>query len=166
MSSFDSVENDSCSPPDITETAKEATADLLPDKSKKVYEICYGRFIAWCDVKFVKNIIENVLLAYLKEKSEVLKSSRLWSVFHEHAMLKATPLLNKNVEIRHFTKLIPFFIKFLIFFLISKKTKIATQILEGEPSTSTGNFTTVRRRLSEEAETSTSKSENKIQNWK
>jgi integrase len=47
---------------------------------------------------------------------------------------------------------------------ISKKTEIATQILEGEPSTNTGNFTTIRKRvLNEEPETSTSKNENKIQ---
>ena len=44
---------------------------------------------------------------------------------------------------------------------ISTKTEIASQILEGKPSTSTGNLTTIRKRvLSKEH---TSKNENKIQ---
>lgn len=94
-----------CTPPDLVERANEATADLLPNKSKKIYEVCYKRFTEWCETKSVGNITENVVLAYLKEKSEILKPSTLWS---EYSMLKATLLINNNVEIRNFQKLIPF----------------------------------------------------------
>lgn len=125
MSSSDSdgEEETICTPPDIIETANEAAADLLPEKSKKVYEICYRRFTDWCDTKFVKNVTENVLLAYLKEKSEILKPSTLWS---EYSMLKATLIINKHVDIRKFTKLIPFLKKKSVGFR-PKKSKIFTR---------------------------------------
>ena len=42
-------------PSDIIEPESEAAADLLPDKSKKVYEICYRRLIDSL-VKFIVSI--------------------------------------------------------------------------------------------------------------
>lgn len=92
-------------PPEIAEIAKIATLDLLPEKSKARYKKERDNFLAWCEEKNAKNITENVLLAYFSEKSKLFKSSTLWSMY---SMLRSTLVLEDNVDISKYHKLMAF----------------------------------------------------------
>ena len=86
-------------PYEISNAAAAATAQLLPEKSKSRYENVYDLFTRWMDMKKCKTITEDVILAYLAQKSETVKSSTLWSMY---SMLKSTILVKKNVNIATF----------------------------------------------------------------
>lgn len=90
-----------CTPEEITEKAKEVTLHLLPDKSKKKYDMQYDIFMKWCASNHVKRYSESVLLTYLSELSKKYKSSTLWSI---HSMLKATLSVRQNVDIGSYVK--------------------------------------------------------------
>ncbi|KAF2879539.1 hypothetical protein ILUMI_26623, partial [Ignelater luminosus] len=92
-------------PPDIILAAREATANLLPSKSKKIYEKAYADFMQWCDRKGVSNYTENVLLTHFSEVSEIYKASSLWSYYSK---IKSTLLIHRNVDISKFSSLIAF----------------------------------------------------------
>jgi hypothetical protein len=69
-------------PADIEEAANRATLDLLPSKSRQQYNIAYDTFLEWCKHKKVEGkFSENVFLTFFEEKSQVWKSSTLWSNF-------------------------------------------------------------------------------------
>lgn len=90
----------------IQEAAAAAVANLLPEKSKIRYTGVYQIFEDWCNAKKVSEINEDVLLAYFAEKTKHnYKSSSLWSTY---SMLKSTILINKNVDISKFSKLIAY----------------------------------------------------------
>lgn len=89
-------------PPDVAEVAREVVLNLLPSKSREIYECAYKRFIKWCEEKNVKTYSENVLLAYFFDLAKVLKSSSLWS---QYSMVKATLSLKNGIEIEKFSKL-------------------------------------------------------------
>lgn len=91
--------------PEIAEVANAAIDNLLPVKSKEIYEKTYALFRKWCTEKDVRKITENVILAYLEEKSRSVKSSTLWSTF---SMLKATLNLKENVDLKQFPRLVPY----------------------------------------------------------
>lgn len=101
-SSENEVEN---VPDEISNAAAAATEQLLPEKSKLRYEKVYNIFIKWMEAKKVKTVSEDVILAYLAEKSAIVKSSSLWSMY---SMLKSTILVKKNVNIAKFPKVIAF----------------------------------------------------------
>lgn len=98
----DSETNDICTPPEIVETAKLSTENLLPKKSKGKYKVVYQAFIDWRRRKNVKSFSEAVLLAYFSELSEKYKSSSLWSYY---SMLRSTLEINNNVKIENYSKL-------------------------------------------------------------
>jgi hypothetical protein len=64
-----------------------AVSNLIPEKSKRQYDKCYNDFKERCNKNNVKTVSENVVLAYLMEKSKTVKSSTLWSTY---SMLKLT----------------------------------------------------------------------------
>ncbi|CAH1366313.1 unnamed protein product, partial [Tenebrio molitor] len=64
-----------------------AVSNLIPEKSKRRYDKCYNDFKERCNKNNVKTVSENVVLAYLMEKSKTVKSSTLWSTY---SMLKLT----------------------------------------------------------------------------
>ncbi|KAB0797682.1 hypothetical protein PPYR_08675 [Photinus pyralis] len=97
----DSSDSLICTPEEISEKAKEVTLQLLPNKSKKKYDIQYDLFMKWCATKHVKRYSESVVLAYLSELSAKYKSSTLWSI---HSMLKATLSVRQNVDIGSYVK--------------------------------------------------------------
>jgi hypothetical protein len=67
---------------DLEAVANEAIASILPQKSRPQYEKAYTDFRRWCDSKKLGTITtENVLLAYLEEKSKIVKPSTLWSQY-------------------------------------------------------------------------------------
>lgn len=93
-------------PVQILEAAPEATLNLLPSKSRKIYEKAYDDFAKWCLGKGVlQHYSENVLLAYFSENSKRLKSSTLWS---QYSMLKATISVKNNTDISKYPRLIAF----------------------------------------------------------
>jgi hypothetical protein len=45
-----SIENEiQCTPPELTEIAAKSIQDLIPPKSRKVYDFCYRRFLNWAE---------------------------------------------------------------------------------------------------------------------
>lgn len=92
-------------PPDITETAKNINLNLLPAKSKLIYEKRYSNFISWCEKKKIKSYSESVLLVYFDQELKQLQSSSLWSIY---SMLRSTLCYKHNVDISKYHKLIAF----------------------------------------------------------
>ncbi|KAJ8985926.1 hypothetical protein NQ317_010683 [Molorchus minor] len=68
--------NNNCESEEIVEAANIAISNLLPTKSRSLYDIAYNRFKKWCAEKNVQVYSENVLLAYFSEKCKELQ------VFH------------------------------------------------------------------------------------
>jgi hypothetical protein len=90
---------------DVEESAALAVNELLPVKSRKKYDKAYQQFEDWCREKRVRDITEEVLLAYFEQKPRKLKGSTLWSLF---SMLRSTIQLKKNIEIKKYASLITF----------------------------------------------------------
>jgi hypothetical protein len=96
--------------------------DLIPEKSKRQYEKCYSNFREWCNNKNVTTVSENNVLAYLLEKSKILKSSSLWSTY---SMLKLMLNIRDGIDVTKFLKLIPFLKKKSVGYQ-AKKSKVLT----------------------------------------
>lgn len=91
---------------DIEEAAKIASLSSLPQKSRDRYEFTYGLFKKWCCRKNVTSVTEKVMLAYMLERTQQLKSpASLWC---EYSMLKATIKCKENIDISKFPQLIGF----------------------------------------------------------
>lgn len=86
----------------IVEIAQAATASLIPEKSRKQYELVYKRFNAWCISMKVENLTENVFLAYFSKRAKDIKPSSLWS---EYSMVKSLLLAEKDIDLKQFSKL-------------------------------------------------------------
>jgi hypothetical protein len=82
-----------------------AVSNLIPEKSKRQYDMCYNDFKERCNKNNVKTVSENVVLAYLMEKSKTVKSSTLWSTY---SMLKLTLNIRDGIGVTKFLKLVPF----------------------------------------------------------
>lgn len=105
MVESDEEMNFTSTPPDIQDAASTATLSLLPEKSRERYLAAYIKFSDWCRLKTVCILTENVVLAYLAEKSKSLAPSTLWS---EYSMLKATLVVKENLDISKMSKVIAF----------------------------------------------------------
>lgn len=92
-------------PFDVLEAARSAVSSLIPEKSSRQYESAYNDFMKWCGSKKVKNVSENVILAYLEYKAKKLRPPTLWSIY---SMLKKTLNVKQNIDIAKFSKLIPY----------------------------------------------------------
>ncbi|KAK4875545.1 hypothetical protein RN001_011967 [Aquatica leii] len=92
----------SCTPPEIREIAQNTISNLIPTKSKHVYDKQYIKFEKWCREKKVTKITENALLAYFELQRHNYKSSTLWSMY---SMLRCSLNLHQNVDISKFNKL-------------------------------------------------------------
>lgn len=97
-----SSELENCTPPHIVEAARITSLNLLPEKSKKKYEMVYKCFMSWRKNHNVGSFSENVLLVYFNELAKKYKSSSLWSFY---SMLRSTLKLNNGVDIEIYTKL-------------------------------------------------------------
>ncbi|KAJ8979186.1 hypothetical protein NQ317_010946, partial [Molorchus minor] len=73
--------NNNCESEEIVEAANIAISNLLPTKSRSLYDIAYNRFKKWCAEKNVQVYSENVLLAYFSENAKNYKSSKLWAQY-------------------------------------------------------------------------------------
>jgi hypothetical protein len=79
--------------PELKNIADCAVSNLIPEKSKR------------CNKNNVQTVSENVVLAYLMEKSKTVKSSTLWSTY---SMLKLTLNIRDGIGVTKFLKLVPF----------------------------------------------------------
>lgn len=80
----------------IEEAAAKIVVDLLPQKSRKIYEKCYLPGILWL-VKQVDEIhSESVLLVYFAEKAKHFKASTLWS---HYSLIKASLVFKQVFKI-------------------------------------------------------------------
>ncbi|KAJ8973628.1 hypothetical protein NQ317_001970 [Molorchus minor] len=94
-----------CESEKIVEAANIAISNLLPTKSRSLYDIAYNRFKKWCAEKNVQVYSENVLLAYFSENAKNYKSSTLWA---QYSMVKSCLIIYDNIDISKFPKLIAF----------------------------------------------------------
>ncbi|KAJ3664449.1 hypothetical protein Zmor_000012 [Zophobas morio] len=101
----DAVKATLATQPDVARPTGKATYSLLPEKTKKRYEVSYVHFKNWCKKQGAKEITENVLLAYFAERSEHLKSSSLYS---EYSKIKTSLAVRKEANIAVFTKVTQF----------------------------------------------------------
>lgn len=90
---------------DIDKRAGEVADELLPPKSKKLYEQQYEAFQKWCRAKNVEKTTESALLVYFDEKSKVVCASTLWA---HYSMLKSVFNIRENIDISKFPKLLAF----------------------------------------------------------
>ena len=90
-----------CTPPDLKEEVEKSLAELLPEKSKGLYNATYDSFRKWMTSKRAKSISENTVLGYFPELAKTFKASTLWA---KYSMLKATVKLNDNIDISCFNK--------------------------------------------------------------
>ncbi|KAJ8909421.1 hypothetical protein NQ315_013331 [Exocentrus adspersus] len=79
--------------------------NLLPAKSKEKYLKEYDSFMDWRIKKGINSFTERVLLTYFEMKSKMWKSSTLWSTYSK---LKATIMVNNDVDISKYCKLIAY----------------------------------------------------------
>lgn len=94
-------EGNNCTPPEMRETAKEISKDLLPKQSKEVYEEAYRKFVEW---KSANKAItsENCLKVYFKDLMEIYKPSTIWSIYSK---LKSTIQIYEHIAIENFKEL-------------------------------------------------------------
>jgi hypothetical protein len=89
--------------PELKNIANCAVSNLIPVKSKRQYDKCSNDFKERCNKNNVKTVSENVVLAYLMEKSKTVKSSTLWSTY---SMLKLTLNIRDGIGVTKFLKLV------------------------------------------------------------
>ena len=77
MSDTNSDSDTELTPPEISAKALEVSNNLLPHKSRKMYEKFYRQFMDWRKTKSINSFSENVLLVYFEELSLSMKSSTL-----------------------------------------------------------------------------------------
>ncbi|XP_023311992.1 uncharacterized protein LOC111691272 isoform X1 [Anoplophora glabripennis] len=101
MSDISDIELPS-TPPHISEKAENAVQNILPQKSKKVYEKLYQRFMDWRNTNNISTFSENVLIAYFQELMETMKSSSTWT---HYSIIKTLVNINHNINISKYKKL-------------------------------------------------------------
>lgn len=92
VTDFDSYQN-------INKNVK--TNNLVPQRSKALYEKAYSLFKDWCHAKKIDTITEDVILAYLEDKSKKVSPPTLWSTF---SMLKTTLIVKENMHFKKSSK--------------------------------------------------------------
>lgn len=120
---MDSEESVAGTPPEIRNLANLASMDLIPEKSKIIYERSYYKFEEYLEKNHIITISESVLLAYMAKLAENYKSSTLWSVY---SMLNCILKIRRNVDISKFMKLRAFLKKKNVGY-VAKKSKTLTR---------------------------------------
>lgn len=106
----------------LDEAAKQISNNLLPEKSKARYNLCYQEFLLWQRKKKTSSFNENVLLVYFHELSKTLKPPTLWSRW---SMLRTTLNLRNGIDINNYHNL-KVFIKNCAKGYHSKKARVLT----------------------------------------
>jgi hypothetical protein len=76
--------------PELKNIADCAMSNLIPEKSKRQYNKCYNDFKERCNKNNVKTMSENVVLAYLMEKSKTEKFNFMEHIFNVEAHAEHT----------------------------------------------------------------------------
>ncbi|KAB0790004.1 hypothetical protein PPYR_15705, partial [Photinus pyralis] len=93
-------------PDEIIQEAEEASGKLMPEKSRNRYEKELTAFNEWRAKRVGEMVLsETVVLAYVSGLSKVFNASSLWTKF---SMLKKALIVNGNVDISRFGKVIAF----------------------------------------------------------
>lgn len=90
---------------EILEMAESALDELIPTKSRKIYEYVYSAYVNWKTSKGITDTSEKVLLAYFKMLSNEYKPAILWGNF---SMLKLMIKLKEKIDINKFTEISAF----------------------------------------------------------
>lgn len=85
-------------PFDISEAAKAALNETIPEASRDKYLAVYSKFTNWKKEKKLQSSSEDVLLAYFYELSLIVKPPTLWS---RYSILKLTVNVLDNVCIKY-----------------------------------------------------------------
>lgn len=101
----------------------EGDHNILPTKSKEIYEKAYNDFITWCVSNKINDCSEKTLLEYFTVKSKILKASSMMTVY---SMLKSTLQLYHKTDISKFSKLLTY-LKIQSNSHTPKRTKILTK---------------------------------------
>lgn len=112
------ISEDSDTPPEIAQIAKNTIQNLLPQKSKEKYTAAYKNCIDWTVTKNIKSFSENTMLAYFTQLSQMYKPSSV-------SMLKTTLNINNDINIYNYAKLTSF-MKQLSKGYQPKKSKVLT----------------------------------------
>jgi hypothetical protein len=91
----------------LAEEAKAVTLELLPWKSKEIYEKTFNEFLLCCTQKNIadRQINENVLLVYFKEESQKFCPSTLWS---HNSMIRSVMVLKYGIDLKQYKLLYTF----------------------------------------------------------
>jgi hypothetical protein len=76
--------------PELKNIADCAVSNLIPEKFKRQYDKWYNDFKEWCNKNNVKTVSENVVLAYLMEKSKCEKFNFMEHIFNVEAHVEHT----------------------------------------------------------------------------
>lgn len=85
-----------------TEGCEKIALNLLPPKFRETYECAYQRFIDWCKEKNIELYSEDVLMVYLSNLANKMKSSPFWS---QYSMLWSTLDIKNEIDISKYSKL-------------------------------------------------------------
>ena len=92
-------------PENILAAAENAVKESLPDKLRLIYQSRYEEFINWKKANGTKSFDEKVFLTYFLNLSHKFKCFTLWSIF---SILKTICMMNNNIDIGNYKKLIAF----------------------------------------------------------
>lgn len=115
-----------CTPPIRSEGCEKATkaaSNLLPQRTKDLYEFAYKRFEKYMLENSIGLITESVMIEYMVELSKTVKSSSLWSYY---SMLRGSISTIHQVDITKFDNLRNFLKQQNIGYK-TKKSKIFTK---------------------------------------
>ncbi|KAJ3655374.1 hypothetical protein Zmor_014507 [Zophobas morio] len=90
-------------PDEIQNIASKTREELLPNKSKILYENAYKTYRLWYTKNKVIKTTEDCLLAYFNSELVSFKSSSLWT---KYSMLRSTINLQEGIDISRFSGLI------------------------------------------------------------
>ena len=89
------IEMDSLTLPEV-ENANVGSLNLLPERSKMLYQKTYDESVAWCAGKLVVRYSEFVVLASFSEISQRGSIARLWPKYY---MLRSTLCIRHELDI-------------------------------------------------------------------
>ncbi|KAJ8918799.1 hypothetical protein NQ315_011083 [Exocentrus adspersus] len=98
----DSDNEETGMPPEALEADKINSLNLVPEKSKKKYELAYKSFMNWRNENGASSFSENLLLTYFGKLAERYKSSSLWTTY---SMLRSMLNIHHNENIEKYSKL-------------------------------------------------------------
>uniref|UniRef100_A0ABD2WE08 Tyr recombinase domain-containing protein n=1 Tax=Trichogramma kaykai TaxID=54128 RepID=A0ABD2WE08_9HYME len=88
---------------ELKELIEKARSNVIPEKSKSLYEAQYTKFKSWCsEMKLGNEISQDILLAYFQKLSETYAPTTLWATYTK---IKAMVSCKENKDISKFLEL-------------------------------------------------------------